>query len=151
MLHHLHPFGLHWFGWLQYFACFLQRILQWWPHFVVVEEGVHMAPQRLRWAPQKWWGYGCTTPPCLHWYTTVVIWRCRNFSEWWDIILLCTSFLGHRRSFSYNSFLLLFFSSPAQEVLPLTDLLPLKKSLNLQIRKGQIHLGHLEASSLIFT
>jgi hypothetical protein len=44
---------LHCLGWLQYFACFLQRILQWWPHFVVVEEDVHMSTQRLRWAPQK--------------------------------------------------------------------------------------------------
>jgi hypothetical protein len=34
--------------------------------------------------------------------------------------LLCTSFLGHRRTFSYNP---LFFSSPAQEILPLTNLL----------------------------
>jgi hypothetical protein len=31
----------------------LQRILQRWPHFVVVEEGVHMAPQSLHWAPQN--------------------------------------------------------------------------------------------------
>jgi hypothetical protein len=92
----------------------------------VVEEDVQMAPQRLRWAPQKWWGYGCTTPPCLPWYTTVVIWRRRNFFKWWRIILLCTFFLGHRRSFSYNPSPL-FFSLPAQEVLPLTNLLPLKK------------------------
>jgi hypothetical protein len=97
----------------------------------VVEEGVHMAPQRLCWAPQKWWGYGCTTPPCLHWYTTVVIWRRRNFFKWWHIILLCTFFLGHRRSFSYNPSPLFFFftgtrspssnqsSSPQEKVLTL--------------------------------
>jgi hypothetical protein len=65
------------------------------------------------------WGYGCTTPPCLHWYTTVVTWRCRNSSKWWHIILLRTS-LGRGRTFSYNP---LFFSSPAQQVLPLTNLL----------------------------
>jgi hypothetical protein len=28
----------------------------------VVEEDVHMAPQRLRWALQNLVGYGCTTP-----------------------------------------------------------------------------------------
>jgi hypothetical protein len=75
-----------------------------------------------------WWGYGCTTPPCLYWYTTVVTWRHRNSSKWWHIILLCTSFLGHRRSFSYNPSLLFFFagtrssssnlsSSPVEKVL----------------------------------
>jgi hypothetical protein len=73
-----------------------------------------------------WWGHGCTTPPCLHWYIPVVTrWR-RGSSKWWDIILLCTSFLGRGRTFSYNPSIL-FYSSPAQEVLPLTYLLPLKK------------------------
>jgi hypothetical protein len=61
-LHFLHPLGLHWLGWLRYFACFLQCILQWWPHFVVVEEGVHMAPQRLRWAPQNGGGMAAPLP-----------------------------------------------------------------------------------------
>jgi hypothetical protein len=71
-----------------------------------------------------WWGHGCTTPPCLHWYITVVTWRRRGSS----ITLLCTSFLGHRRSFSYNPSLLFFFagtrspssnlsSSPQEKVL----------------------------------
>jgi hypothetical protein len=60
-----------------------------------------------------WWGYGYTTPPCLHWCTTVVTRRRRNSSKWWHIILLCTSFLGHKRS---------YFSLPTQEVLPLTNL-----------------------------
>jgi hypothetical protein len=42
--------------------------------------------------------------------------------------LVCTSFLGCGRTFSYNPSLL-FFSSPTQEVLPLTDLLsPQEKS-----------------------
>jgi hypothetical protein len=69
-------------------------------------------------------GYGCITPPSLHWYTTVVTWRCRNSSKWWHIILLRTSFLGHGRTFFYNpSSFINFFSSPAQEVLPLTNLL----------------------------
>jgi hypothetical protein len=75
----------------------------------VVEEDVHMAPQRLRWAPQKWWGHGCTTPPCLHWYTTVVTWRRRDSYKWWHIILLCTSFLCRGWSFFYNSSSFIFF------------------------------------------
>jgi hypothetical protein len=53
------------------------------------------------------WGYGCTTPPCLHWYTTVVTWRCRNSSKWWHIILLGTS-LGRGRTFSYNPLFFFF-------------------------------------------
>jgi hypothetical protein len=57
-----------------------------------------------------WWGHGCTTPPCLHWYTTIVTWRRWNSSKWRHIILLCTSFLGHGRSFSYNPSLLFFFA-----------------------------------------
>jgi hypothetical protein len=58
----------------------------------------------------------------LHWYTSVVTRRRQNSSKWWHIILLRTSFLGRGRTFSYNpsSFI---FSSPAQEVLPLTNLL----------------------------
>jgi hypothetical protein len=76
-----------------------------------------------------WWGHGCTTPPCLHWYTTVVTWRHRDSSKWWHIILLCTSFLVHGRNFSYNpsSFIFLFAdtrspssnlsSSPQEKVL----------------------------------
>jgi hypothetical protein len=57
-----------------------------------------------------WWGYGCTIPPCLHWYTTVVTWRRRNSSKWWHIILLHTSFLGRGKTFSYNPSLLFFFA-----------------------------------------
>jgi hypothetical protein len=56
-----------------------------------------------------WWGHGCTTPPCLHWYTTVVTRRCRGSSQWWDIIWLCTSFLGRGKTFSYSPSLLFFF------------------------------------------
>jgi hypothetical protein len=132
---------LHWLGWLQYFAHYSQRILQWWPHFVMVEEGVHMAPQRLRWAPQN-----------LHWYTTVVTWRRRNSSKWWHIILLSTSFLGRRRSFSYNPSL--YFSSTAQEVLPLTKhLSPQEKVLTLPSERGKFTLATLKpplSSRLIY-
>jgi hypothetical protein len=52
-LHCLHPFGLHLFGWLQYFACFLPYTLQWWPHFVMVDKGVHIVLQRPRLVPQN--------------------------------------------------------------------------------------------------
>jgi hypothetical protein len=69
------------------------------------------------------WGYGCITPPCLHWYTTVETRQRRNSSKWWHIILLRTSFLGRGRIFSYNPCSFIFFSSPAQEVLPLTNLI----------------------------
>jgi hypothetical protein len=40
----------------------LQCILQWWPHFVVVEEDVQMALQRLRWAPQIGGGMAAPLP-----------------------------------------------------------------------------------------
>jgi hypothetical protein len=35
------------------------------PHFVVVEEDVHMAPQRLRWAPQNLVGIWLHHSPML--------------------------------------------------------------------------------------
>jgi hypothetical protein len=56
---------------------------------------------------QIWWGHGCTTPACLHWYTTVVTRRHRNSSKWWHIILLRTS-LSRGRTFSYNPFSFIF-------------------------------------------
>jgi hypothetical protein len=69
----------------------------------VVEEGVHIAPQRLRWVPQNLVRHGCTTLPCLHWYTSVVSWRHWNSSMWWHIILASTFFfLGCGRTFLYN-------------------------------------------------
>jgi hypothetical protein len=119
-LHFLHPFW-----WLRYFACFSQRIVQWWPHIVVVEEYVHMARKGYIGYHKIWWGHGCTTPPCLHWYTTVVTQRRWNSSKWWHIILLRTSFLGRGRTFSYNPSSFIFYSL-AQEVLPLTNLLSLQ-------------------------
>jgi hypothetical protein len=68
-----------------------------------------------------WWGHGCTTPPCLHWYTTVVIWRRRNSSNGG------TQFCCAPPSWAIEDpspiILLFYFSSPAQEVLPLTNLL----------------------------
>jgi hypothetical protein len=69
-----------------------------------------------------WWGHGCTTPPCLHWYITVVTRRRRGSSKWWHIILLRTTFLGRGRTFSYNPSSFIFFFA-GQEVLPLTEIL----------------------------
>jgi hypothetical protein len=57
-----------------------------------------------------WWGHGYTTPPCLHWYITIVTRRRRNSSKWWHIILLRTSFLGCGRTFSYNPSSFIFFA-----------------------------------------
>jgi hypothetical protein len=42
--------------------------------------------------------------------------------EFLHIILLHTSFLGRGKTFSNNPSSFIFFSSPAQEVLPLTNL-----------------------------
>jgi hypothetical protein len=73
----------------------------------------------------------------------VVIWRRQNSSKWWHIILLCTSLLDHRRSFSYNPSL--SFPSPAQEVLPLTNLLsPQEKVLTLRSERGNFTLATLK-------
>jgi hypothetical protein len=85
--------------------------------FVVVEEDVHMALQRLRWAPQNFMGSMVVSLP--HACIGTPPWKLGGAGippngGWWHIILLCTSFLGHRRS---------YFSSPTQEVLPLTNLL----------------------------
>jgi hypothetical protein len=46
---------------------------------------------------------------------------------------------------------LLFFSSPAQEVLPLTNLLSLQVKVLIFDLIGANYFGHFEASSLIFT
>jgi hypothetical protein len=109
---------LHWLGWLQYFACFLQCILQWWTHFLLWLRKMCIWLHKGYVGYRKiWWVHGCTTPPCLHWYI------CTNSAV--PGILLCTSFLGRGRTFSYNPSLLFF--SPAQEVLPLTNLSSLKK------------------------
>jgi hypothetical protein len=48
------------------------------------------------------WGHGCTTPPCLHWWPSVITWRCRNSSVRWHIVLLCTFLLCRGGSFFYN-------------------------------------------------
>jgi hypothetical protein len=90
-----------------------------------------------------WWGHGCTTPPCLHWYTTVATRRRRNSYKWWHIILLRTSSLGRGKTFSLS----------AQEVLPLTNLLSPQKSLNLPSDRGKFTLANLKlplSSSLIY-
>jgi hypothetical protein len=56
--------------------------------------------------------------------------------------LLCTSFLGRGRTFSYNPLFFYFFSSLAQEFLPLTNLLsPQEKVL----------IFHLIGANLLWT
>jgi hypothetical protein len=94
----------------------------------VVKEDVHKAPQRLRWIPQNLVGVWLHHSPMValvHHHSNSAV---PELLQWVDIILVCTSFLGCGRTFSYNPSLL-FFSSPTQEVLPLTDLLsPQEKS-----------------------
>jgi hypothetical protein len=69
--------------------------------------------------------------------------------------MVAHNFVGHLLSGPWKNLLLqsflFYFSWPAQEVLPLTNLLsPQEKSLS-SIRQGQIYFGHFEASSLIST
>jgi hypothetical protein len=33
------------------------------------------------------WGHGCTIPPFLHWWSSVITWQCRNSSIRWHIVL----------------------------------------------------------------
>jgi hypothetical protein len=84
-----------------------------------------------------WWGHGCTTPLCLHWCITVATRRHLNSSKLWHIILLLTSFLGRGKTFSYNPSS--YFSSPAQEVLTLTNLLsPQEKVLIFDLIRANL-------------
>jgi hypothetical protein len=78
----------------------LQHILQWWPHFV--EEGVHMAPQGLHWVPQNLVGVWLHHSPILALVHHRNNLAAPEFLQWWHIVLLRTSFLGHGRTFSYN-------------------------------------------------
>jgi hypothetical protein len=114
---------LHWFGWLQYFACYSQRILQWWPLCCGWGRCANGSAKATLGTTKGGGGMAAPLPPCLHWYITVVTRRRRNSSKWWHIILFRTSFLGRGRIFSCNSSSFNFFSSPAQEVLPLTNLI----------------------------
>jgi hypothetical protein len=54
-----------------------------------------------------WWGHGCTTPPCLHWYTTVVTWRRQNYSKWWHIFC-CAPPFGPWKNLLLQSFSFIF-------------------------------------------
>jgi hypothetical protein len=49
------------------------------------------------------WGHGWTTPPCLHRWPSVRIWRSRYSPEWWHIVWLCTARLRGGISLLYNS------------------------------------------------
>jgi hypothetical protein len=81
--------------------------------FVVVEEDVHMAPQRLCWAPQNLVGVWLCHSPML----ALVHHRSNSVAPEFLQILLCTSFLGRGRTFSYNPSSFIFFfagtSSPS--------------------------------------
>jgi hypothetical protein len=107
----------------------------------VVEEDVYMASQRLRCAPQNWWGHGCTTPPCLHWYTTIVTRRRRNSYKWWHIILLCTSFLGRGRTFSYNPPAFIFFFTGTRGPSSNQSSFPQEKVLIFLLKRGKFTLA----------
>jgi hypothetical protein len=99
-----------------------------------------------------WWGYGCTTPPCLHWYTTLVIWRRRNSSKWWHIILLRTSFLGRGRTFSYNPSSFIFFIAGTRSPSSNQSSFPSRKSLHLPSGRSKFTFATLKpplSSSLI--
>jgi hypothetical protein len=78
-----------------------------------------------------WWGHGCTTPPCLHWYTTVTTRRRRNSYNSWHIILLRTSFLSCGRTFSYNSSSFIFFFASTRSPSFNQSFFPSRKSLTL--------------------
>jgi hypothetical protein len=85
----------------------------------------------------------------LHWYTTVVTWRCRNSS---NIILLRTSFLGRGRTFSYNPSSFIFIASTRSPSSNLSSF-PSRKSLNLQPDRGKFTLATLKprlSSPLIY-
>jgi hypothetical protein len=90
-----------------------------------------------------WWGYGCTTPPCLHWYTTVVTWRCWNSSKWWHI-MLCTFFLCRGRTFSCNPSSFIFFFAGTRGPSSNQSSFPSRKSLNFRSDRGKFTLAILK-------
>jgi hypothetical protein len=50
-----------------------------------------------------WWGYRCTTPPCLLLWPSVITWRSRDPTERWHNIGLCTTRLCGGGSLLYDS------------------------------------------------
>jgi hypothetical protein len=63
------------------------------------------------------WGQRCTTPPCLHWWPSVITWRSRDSTERWHIIWLCTTLLCGGGSLLYNSSSFIFLRRDKESVL----------------------------------
>jgi hypothetical protein len=93
-----------WFAlvWMAAIICMFQCILHWWPHFVVVEEDVHMAPQRLRWALQNLVGAWLHHSPMI-----ALVHHRSNLAAPEFLQIVAHNFvvhllLGRGRTFSYN-------------------------------------------------
>jgi hypothetical protein len=116
-LHCPHQVEPRWIGWLQRFAYVSCSISSNYGH-TLLWLGVLCIGLRKGyvWHHIILWGHGCTTSPCLHWWPSVITWRCRDSSVWWHIVLLYTTPLRRGGSLLYNSSLL------AQGVLPPTNL-----------------------------
>jgi hypothetical protein len=109
-----------------------------------------MAPQRLRLAPQNFMGAWLHHSPMLalvHHRSNSTV---PEFLQWWHIILLRTSFLGCGKTFSYNPSSFIFCFAGTRSPSSNQSSFPQEKVLS-STRKGKIHLGHFEASSLIST
>jgi hypothetical protein len=88
---------------LQVHLKFNMNIYRQQPHFVVVEEIVHKAPQRLRWAPHNLVGAWLHHSPMLALVDHRINLAASEFLQTVALILLCTSFLCRGGSFFYNS------------------------------------------------
>jgi hypothetical protein len=86
----------------------------------VVEEDVHMAPQRLHWAPQNLVGVWLQHSPMLALVHHRSILAALEFLQ-----MMAHNFVVHLLLGLWEN--LFYFSLPAQEVVPLTNLLSLKK------------------------
>jgi hypothetical protein len=90
-------------------------------HFVVVEKIVHKALQRLRWAPHNLVGAWLHHSPVF----ALVDYR-SNLATFEFLHMVAHNFVVHLllvlRKILLLQFFLFYFSLPAQEVLPLTNL-----------------------------
>jgi hypothetical protein len=93
-----------WIEWLRRFECFSRSIPSNYGHSLMWL-GVLCIGLRKGYVGHHiiLWGHGWTTPPCLHWWPSVITWRCGDSSERWHIVLLCTSILHRGGSLLYNS------------------------------------------------
>jgi hypothetical protein len=82
-----------------------------------------------------WWGYRCTTPPCLLLWPSVITWQRRDPTERWHNIGLCTTRLCGGGSLLYDSSSFIFLhrdkESLFQPIFP-----PLDEKPKPCIRKG---------------